>query len=210
MRARSLALLGLPLLGVLASCGAEVGIVEVYWQVEDAALRRLYPPGDRSSTCAFTDLDGANFDLRVRLTIVHASDACAASPADAACQVVAPVVFDCLRARGTVTDIPPSSQDASEGNDDPGYLMFVEPLIVPEVGEPFVARSTCVGRPGPRKRRVRAGRITDLEVHELVFHALTSADAKVDLEACRPDADTDGGTDTGSETAGSETGTGTT
>lgn len=213
MRARPLELAFLGLLALApASCGSEVGIVEVYWQVEDASLRRIYPPGDRTSTCAFTDLDGANFDLRVRLTIVHATDACALTPEDAACQVVAPLVFECLRARGTVTDVPPSSTDASEGGDDPGYLMFVEPLIVPEQGEAFVARSTCIGYPGPRKRRVRAGRITDLEVHSLVFHALAGADAKVDLDACRPDASDETGTSTGTDTdtdtgTGSETGT---
>jgi hypothetical protein len=209
---------GLALIALLG-CGPDQGVVEVYWQFEDANLDRVYPLGYRTSTCAFTDRAGDNFDVGVQLTIAHYTDACAAEPSDPSCHVVAPKIFGCLRARGTLTDVPPSTEDASETDSDPGYLMIVEPVIMPENGEAFVPISTCIARPGPRVRRVRAGRIADLEVHEFIMHAL-DPDAegdlsRIDLEACRSsdgdgDGDGDTGTDSGTDTStdtGSDTDT---
>lgn len=208
-RARS-TVLALIALATLAGCGRDEGVVEVYWQFEDATLDRVYPLGSRSTTCGFTDRAGITFDIRVQLTLVHYTDACAANHADPACHVVEPVLFDCARARGTITGVPPSSEDATATDSDPGYLMLVEPVIVPESGEAFVPTSTCIGRPGPRVRRVRPGRIADLEVHQFILHALDpraeGALALFDLEACRPSEGGDGdtGTDTGTD-AGTDT-----
>jgi hypothetical protein len=206
---------GLALLALLG-CGPDEGVVEVYWQFEDAQLDRIYPLGWRTSTCAFTDRAGDNYDIVVRLTIAHYTDACAEDHTDPSCHVVEPETFGCLTSRGTVTDVPPSSQDATETDDDPGYLMVVEPVIVPEASEAFVPISTCIGRPGPRVRRVRAGRITDLEIHEFIVHALDPAAEgnlrRIDLAACRPSEGGDGDTttDTGTDTdTGSESDTGT-
>lgn len=200
---------GLALLALLG-CGPDQGVVEVYWQFEDARLDRVYPLGYRTSTCAFTDRAGDNFDIVVRLTIAHYTDACTADHTDPSCHVVEPKQFGCLRARGTLTDVPPSTADATETDSDPGYLMIVEPVIVPENSEAFVPISTCIARPGPRVRRVRAGRIADLEVHEFILHAI-DPDAegdlsRIDLEACRSSGGGDGDGDTGTD---SETDTGT-
>jgi hypothetical protein len=199
-----------------SGCGRDEGVVEVYWQFEDATLERVYPLGYRATSCGFTDRSGIEFDLRIQLTIVHYTDECAADHTDPACQLVEPRLFDCERARGTITGVPPSSEDASATNSDPGYLMLVEPVIVPASGDSFVPTSTCIGRPGPRVRRVRPGHISDLEVHQFILHALDpSAEAGmklIDLEACRPiegggdDTGTDTGTDSGTET-GTDTGT---
>lgn len=203
-------------LATLLGCGRDEGLVEVYWQFEDATLERVYPLGYRVDTCGFSDPSGAKFDLRIQLTIVHYTEACAADHTDPACQVVEPQLFDCGRARGTATGVPPSSEDASAASSDPGYLMLIEPVIVPEVGDAFVPTSTCIGRPGPRVRRVRPGHIADLELHEFILHALdptAEGDLKlIDLEACRPieggGGDTGTDTDTGSSSE-TDTGTGT-
>ena len=203
------ALLGL---GLLGCSGRDEGVVEIYWQFEDARLQRVFPLGARANTCGLTDRNGIEFDIVVQLTINHYTDVCAADPSDPSCAVVEPKRFDCARARGTVLGVPPSSEDATATDDDPGYLMIVEPLISTADGEVFVPLSTCIARPGPRVRRVRAGRISDLEVHEFIIHALDPKAVpgmrSVDLETCRSGVGVDTGTDSGSDST-SESGTGT-
>ncbi len=209
---RTSLLAGLAVIAIALGCGAEHGVVEVYWQFEDATLDRIYPLGYRTTTCSFLDRSGAKFDIRVQLTLAHYTDACAEDHTPSSCHVVEPQRFDCARARGTITDVPPSTADASAIDSDPGYLMIVEPVIVPADGEAFVPASTCIGRPGPRVRRVRPGRIADLEVHEFVVHALDPDAlgdlARVDLDACQS-GESDTGTDTGTDSTTDSTDTGT-
>jgi hypothetical protein len=179
MRARE----GLLALALLASACAEAeGIVEVYWQFEDQNLERIFPQGDSADTCEFTSASGIRYDLRVRLNVVENTEACAATPDDAACQIIEPVLFPCNRQRGTADPVPISARD--DGT-DPGYLMFVEAMFDPTDGPAFVPNASCLVGPGPRVRKVRPGRITDLEVYEFVVEAVTVKDYAVDLDACR-------------------------
>lgn len=177
------------LMMLLLGCSDRDGIVEVSWQVEDASLERLYPLGFESDTCELSSASteqstGARYDLRVRLTIAFNTDACAADHSTADCQVIEPILFPCNRFRGTALDVPPSAEDDES---DPGYLMVVEPMIDPTDAEPFVASSTCIASPGPRVRRVRAGRITDLEVYQFIVLAIEHDEGQLlDIEACRP------------------------
>lgn len=168
---------------LLASgCGEAEGIVEVYWQFEDRKLERIYPQGDVTDTCDFTSASGIRYDLRVRLNVVENTEACAETPDDPACQIIEPVLFPCNRQRGTADPVPISARD--DGS-DPGYLMFVEAVIDPTDGPAFVPNSTCLVGPGPRVRRVRPGRITDLEVYQFIVEAVTVDDYALDLDACR-------------------------
>lgn len=179
MRARE-CLLGLSLLG--SGCAEAEGIIEVYWQFEDRNLDRIFPQGDSRDTCGFTSTSGIRYDLRVRLTVVENTEACAATPDDDACQIIEPVLFPCNRQRGTADPVPISARD--DGS-DPGYLMVVEALIDPTDGPAFVPNATCLVGPGPRVRKVRPGRITDLEVYEFIVEAVTVDDYALDLDACR-------------------------
>ena len=163
-------------------CGESDGIVEVYWQIEDARLERVYPQGQRSDTCEFHSQSGIRYDLRVRLTIVENTPDCTLDWSSEACQVIEPVLFPCNRSRGTAKSVPPSDLELA---DEPGYLMVVEALIDPTDTEPFVPSSSCMVGPGPRVREVRPGRITDLEVYQFVFSALDHANAQIDIDSCR-------------------------
>jgi hypothetical protein len=175
--------LGLSLtLGLGSGCAESDGIVEVYWQFEDRNLDRIFPQGDRRDTCSFRSDSGIRYDLRVRLRVVENTEACAAAPEDAACQIIDPVVFPCNRQRGTADPVPVS---AISEDDDPGYLMIVQALIDPTDGPAFVPNATCLAGPGPRVRKVRPGRITDLEVYEFIVAAVTLDDFALDLDACR-------------------------
>jgi hypothetical protein len=180
MRARSLLLLGAILLS--GGCAEGEGIVEVYWQFEDRNLRRIFPQGDVSDTCEFVSASGIRYDLRVRLSVTENSEACTAAPDDPGCPVIEPIVFPCNRRRGTAGSVPVSARD--DGS-DPGYLMIVEAVIDPTDGPAFVPNSTCLVGPGPRVRKVRPGRITDLEVYQFVVDAVTIGDYALDLDACR-------------------------
>lgn len=171
------------LLGVLlaTACGESDGIVEVYWQFEDRNLKRIFPQGDVADTCEFTSASGIRYDLRVRLTVLENTEACAATPDEPACQVIDPVLFPCNRRRGTADSVPVSAGDGH----DPGYLMIVEALIDPTNGPAFVPNSSCLIGPGPRVRKVRPGRITDLEVYQFIVDAVTVGDYDLDLDDCR-------------------------
>jgi len=184
MGVRGSRLAGVGAVGLVAllGCAEGEGIVEVYWQFEDAQLRRIYPPGARPDTCDFTSSAGVAYDLRVRLSVVENTDACASQSDDPACQVIEPKLFPCDRFRGTANPVPIS---ATADGTDPGYLMVVEAMIVPEGGEPFVPDPSCMLGPGPRVRKVRPGRATDLEVWQFIVSAVTTEDYALDIDSCR-------------------------
>lgn len=182
---------------LLGACGDPDGIVEVYWQFDDAKLERLFPLGEYPTTCEFESQSGIRYDLRVQLTIVENTQACTDDPTSAECQVIEPKLFPCNRFRGTALSVPVS---ANPDGDDPGYLMFVEAVIDPTDTPPFVPSPACLSGPGPRVRHVRPGRITDLEIYQFVFAALdvealreaedsdpgSSSALLIDIDACRP------------------------
>lgn len=165
-----------------SACAESQGLIEVYWQFEDANLERIFPQGDVADTCELTSASGIRYSLRVRLNVVENTQACADAPDDPDCQIIEPVLFPCNRQRGTAEPVPISARD---DDSDPGYLMFVEAVIDPTDGPAFVPNSTCVVGPGPRVRKVRPGRITDLEVYQFIVEAVTVGDYTLDLDACR-------------------------
>jgi hypothetical protein len=177
MRAGSLALAVL----LLAGCGERDGIVELYWQFDDTKLRRIYPLGVEADTCGLQS-QTVDYDLRVRLNVLENTQACLDDPSNVDCQVVEPMLFPCNRPRGTALHVPPSETEAG----DPGYLMLVDLVIDPADADPFVPLATCVARPGPRVRQVRAGRITDLEIYEFILLTVDIDGEPLDLDACRP------------------------
>ncbi|NVB39608.1 hypothetical protein G6O69_17330 [Pseudenhygromyxa sp. WMMC2535] len=185
----------------LGACASEEGIVEVYWEIENAELERIFPQGLRSDSCGFESESGIRFDLEVQLTIAENSTACAEGWDTSDCAVIEQLSFDCARSRGTATAVPISAS----GDEDPGYLMFAELTMNPTDSAAFVPIAACMAGPGPRVRRVLPGRITDLEVYQFVFHALDPGkQGLVDIDLCRGDDEADS-IDTGStdsETSG--------
>jgi hypothetical protein len=172
------------LLPLLGSCSDGNGIVEVYWQFNDADLRRVYPVGVEPDTCELESQSGVRYDLRVRLTIVANTQTCIDDWNDPGCEVIEQLLFPCNRSRGTALEVPPS---ATDDEDDPGYLMIVETMVDPTDTSAFVPDSSCVTGPGPRVRQVRPGRITDLELYQFVVHAIDTRDVLLlDIDACRP------------------------
>jgi hypothetical protein len=167
----------------LGACTDGDGIVEVYWQFDDADLRRIFPVGVEPDTCELTSESGVRYDLRVRLTIVENSEACSEDWTNPDCQIIEPLIFPCNRSRGTALSVPPS---AADDGTDPGYLMVVETLVDPTDTAAFVPASSCVGGAGPRVRQVRPGRITDLEVYEFIVQAINNQGQLLDIDACRP------------------------
>lgn len=167
----------------LSSCSQGDGIVEVYWQFEDAELQRVYPVGVEPDTCEFESQSGILYDLRVRLTIVENTESCRDDWTNPDCQIIEPLLFPCNRSRGTALSVPAS---AAEDGTDPGYLMVVEALVDPTDTEPFVPKSSCVAGPGPKVRQVRPGRITDLEVYQFIVEAIDNQGLLLDIDACRP------------------------
>jgi hypothetical protein len=170
-------------LSLLGSCSDGDGIVEVYWQFEDAELHRVYPAGIEPDTCELESQGGVRYDLRVRLTIVENTPSCVDDWSNPDCQVIEPLLFPCNRSRGTALSVPPS---AAEDGTDPGYLMVVEALVDPTDTSAFVPDSSCVTGPGPRVRQVRPGRITDLEIFQFIVAAIDNQGQLLDIDACRP------------------------
>lgn len=170
-------------LSLLGSCSDGNGIVEVYWQFNDAELRRVYPVGVEPDTCELESQSGVRYDLRVRLTIVENTPTCSANWTDPGCQQIEQLLFPCNRSRGTALEVPPS---AADDENDPGYLMIVETMVDPTDTSAFVPDSSCVTGPGPRVRQVFPGRITDLELYQFVVHAIDTQGLLLDLDACRP------------------------
>lgn len=174
-------------LALAGGCAEGEGIVEVNWQFEDKDLQRIYPPGARSDTCGFISVDEIPYDLRVRLSVIENSEACAMGVEDPACQIIEPIVFPCNRFRGTANPVPSSAQ--ADGS-DPGYLMFVQTVVVPNPGEPdalrdaFVPQPLCLLGPGPRVRKVRPGRSTDLEVFQFIVSGIVP-DYALKIDSCR-------------------------
>lgn len=170
-------------LGLLGSCSDGNGIVEVYWQFDDAELRRIYPVGVEPDTCELESQSGVRYDLRVRLSIVENTPTCSANWEAPGCPLVEQQTFPCNRSRGTALEVPPS---ATDDETDPGYLMIVEAMVDPTDTAAFVPDPSCLTGPGPRVRQVRPGRITDLELNQFVVHAVDNQGLLLDIDACRP------------------------
>ena len=168
-------------------CGEQPGLVEIAWQVDDQSLQRIFPQGELGNTCGLPSTT-FNYDLQVRLRVIHNTETCAADPSLEECEVITPQVFDCNRFRGTATEVPVSDPDGEGGEPDLGYLMFADVLIKPtNTLEPFVVDPACVQGPGPRIRTVKPGRVTDLDLYQFVYSAYEIGGPPVHLEDCRVD-----------------------
>ncbi|GEM_PF-5306299 len=162
---------------VITGCDDSVGMVELDWKLTDSTgSRRLHPSCD----IAANDANGVrNVALQVRLTISSTAGDCE-HPADTALQpgcIVAQKVFPCDRYRGTIKDVPAA---------DDAYLMTVDVLVQPDRGEPrFVPGPRCISVPGPRSRRIEAGRISSLAVYQLIVHSVDlERHSRYDLQNC--------------------------
>jgi hypothetical protein len=181
------------LLGTL-SCGANTAIVELDWAFVDNDGEPIFPGGailSNRDTCSLTGVDEngtQTYALNVSLVIEDA--ACVDASGDLGdtgggtaaedCEV-AREQFDCDRARGAITGLTVSEE---------AYLMRVE-VWARSHGDgeaSFLVDTSCIAVPGPRTRRVEAGRITDLAVYQLVAHGIDQDDSVaggLDLPGCR-------------------------
>ncbi|TPV93854.1 MAG: hypothetical protein B7733_18240 [Myxococcales bacterium FL481] len=165
-----------------SGCTADVGQVELNWVFVDRNTQAYVPSDLRKDSCRLParDADGpTTADLIVQLTLSDPDCASAAeTTAEAeACQVIAPAHFRCVHGRHTLTDVPAA--------DEP-YLVTAEVVVVPARGTWFIASSQCIGVPGPRRRRVSGGALTDLSVYQFVVHNVDLSESpRLDLELCR-------------------------
>jgi hypothetical protein len=176
---RRLALLALAVLA--SACGDDTGTVELAWVLVDRDGDPIYPGGvftadDESDSC---DLSGTAaeqptaYDLRVELEICDPG--CAAGCDADECLVVPRQMFSCITARGNDPDVPAS---------DEAYRFTVRavldaPMFTSECRDP-----SCLAVPAPRERVVTAGRVTDLQVYQIIVDVDRQGDASLDLEAC--------------------------
>lgn len=176
----------------LSGCARQEGAVELDWSIVDGDFEDLFPGQRYSSSCNFSKLAqlqldadsdkpkselapplSVDFSLQVRLRIYD----CAESETLEVCEQRPPVrkeVFDCQHMRGTIGGL--SSRDTP-------YLFVVDTVMTPSQGPNFVPRGTCVATPGARRRRIRAGQITNLAVYQIVVQA--TEDRLLEVEKCR-------------------------
>lgn len=167
--------------GIPAGCTPDIGQVELNWMFVDRNASPFIPSDLRKDSCAIPaqDADGqTSADLIVQLTLSEPD--CPGGPAAESCQI-AFRRSKCDRRRDTLDDVPAS--------DDP-YLMSVDIMVVPARGNRFLAPAGCIAVPGPRRRRVDGGALTDLSVYQFVVHNMDLDEtSRLDLEQCRdPDA----------------------
>ena len=168
----------------LVGCTPDVGLVELNWTFVDRQARPFVPSDLRKDTCAIPAQDehgSTTADLIVQLTLSH-PDLSSGASTDV-CRAPGCARFSCGRRRGTVDDVPAS--------DDP-YVMSVDVLVVPARGNEFLAPPRCIAVPGPRRRNINGGALTDLSVYQFVVHNIDAESdeaSRLDLEQCRePDA----------------------
>lgn len=171
-------------LAVLATaCGDDTGSVELAWVFVDRDGDPIYPGGvftvnDERDSCDLPGVvggQGVPYTLRVELEICD--PACAAGCDAEECLVVPRHMFPCTTARGNDPDVPAS--------DDP-YRFTVRAIVDVATFEEDCRdpAPTCLAVPAPRERVVAAGRVTDLQVHQIVVDVDRQGDGSLDLEAC--------------------------
>jgi hypothetical protein len=187
--ARRAALLGLLALAApTGGCADDTGVVELAWLFVDRDGDAIYPggvftSGDERDSCDLPGLVGGaeardlvGFDLRVELEICDPG--CAAGCDAEECLVVPRHVFPCTTARGNDPDVPASAEET--------YRFSVR-AVLDAPGLASACRDpdpSCLAVPAPRERVVTAGRVTDLQVFQIVVDVDRQGDAALDLEAC--------------------------
>ena len=178
-------ILGLILgLGGQAACDREHGQIELNWTLVDRAGTTVAPFGVLADTCDFSgklapDAEAASYDLELRLRLCDPD--CAAGCDDPACQVE-DLRFDCSAARGFAT--------VAARIDSP-YDIVVDLMAAPRDGACRCSLTPpCALVPGPRRRTVEAGLVTDLQVYLLVLgldnirESIEGGRPRLDLDAC--------------------------
>ena len=170
--------------GLALACVHDRGEIELNWTIVDLAGDQVFPFGFLGDTCDFSgklaeaDAAARGYALQVRLRLCD--PACAAGCDDPTCQVDV-LRFDCSAARGFAT-VPASEEP---------YDIRVDLVATPDDGACGCSLTPpCALVPGPRRRAVEAGLVTDLQVYLLVLGLEAIADsyadgrARLDLDAC--------------------------
>lgn len=172
----------LALAALVGACGDDTGVVELAWVFVDRDGDAIYPGGvftadDERDSC---DLPGAaggqgvTYDLRVELEICDPG--CAAGCDADECLVVPRHEFPCTTARGNDPDVPAS--------DEPYRFTVRARLDAAVLGGECRDPAPCLAVPAPRERVVTAGRITDLQVYQIVVDVDRQGDASLELGEC--------------------------
>lgn len=198
-------LIGLGLVCMVSGCARQEGAVELDWSIVDGDFEDLFPGQRYSSSCEFKNIArfqlpangvqgnaiapiDVDLKLQLRLRVFDCPEdatvqSCEQSP------IVDEKTFDCDHMRGTIGKLP--SVDRS-------YLFVVDTIITPSQGPSFVPLQRCVATPGSRRRRIRAGQITNLAVYQVVVQG--TASRPLLIQDCIPPKEADA-TGTGSATA---------
>lgn len=172
----------LALAALAGACGDDTGAVELAWVFVDRDGDAIYPGGvftsdDERDSCDLPGAVGAQgvtYDLRVELEICD--PACEAGCDADECLVVPRHEFPCITARGNDPDVPASEEP---------YRFTVRALLDAAVfGGECRDPAPCLAVPAPRERVVTAGRVTDLQVYQIVVDVDRQGDASLDLEEC--------------------------
>jgi hypothetical protein len=176
---------GAALAAGLLACQQGRGEVELNWTIVDRAGAQVFPSGELDDTCALVGLlPGASepvaYAAQVELRLCEPG--CPGGCADPACRADT-LRFDCSAARGWAT---------VDAGDDAPYDFHVALVAVPDSGGCACdLTAPCALVPGPRRRTVEPGLVTDLQVYLLVLGLDDVADslddmgrARLDLDAC--------------------------
>ncbi len=163
------------------ACQQDRGEVEIDWTLVDRAGATVFPSGALDDTCSFvgrlpgTGADLVDYSVRVELRLCEPG--CEPGCDDPTC-VHTSLTFDCTAARGYAT---------VEARPEP-YDFSVHLTAVPADGDcPCDLRSPCALIPGPRRRTIEPGLVTDLAVFLMVLGlddvdaALTGGRTRLDL-----------------------------
>ena len=148
---------------MLAACQQDRGEVEIDWTLVDRAGAQIFPSGALEDTCAFVGrLPGSGEDLvdyEVLVEINLCEPGCEPGCTDPAC-IHTRLTFDCTAARGYAT---------VEARSEP-YDFDIHLVAAPADGSCACdLQPPCALIPGPRRRTVEPGLITDLQVYLMVL-----------------------------------------
>lgn len=161
-----------PAIALLGACQGDRGEVELDWTIVDRAGAQVFPSGALGDTCSFVgrlpDRGDDPVDYSVQVEVRLCEPGCVPGCDDLAC-IVDRLIFDCTAARGYAT---------VETQGEP-YDFSVRLLASPADGSCACdIQAPCALVPGPRRRTVEPGLVTDLAVYLMVL-GLDDIDASV-------------------------------
>lgn len=160
-------------LALLAACQDDRGEVEIDWTLVDRAGTQVYPSGALLDTCSFVGLLPGAGDQRVDYSlgveVRLCEPGCEPGCSDPAC-LHTRLLFGCDAARGYAT---------VEARPDAPYQFDVRLVASPADSACTCAlEPPCALVPGPRRRTVEPGLITDLQVYLMVLGVDDIGDAQ--------------------------------